>query len=104
MDPVLILFIFTAAALAGGAARAARNARRTRRRRTLRASVTRALPAPGRDASLFDLFWDLGASDFALTLMAHHGLLPASAARDRRRRGPHARARRRVRLLPLARR
>ncbi len=78
MDPITLVIITTLFVLAtGGATTAA--VRRTRKQRKLlqlRESL-RARRAFGEHRlSLFDVFWDLGASDFALELMAHHSLLP----------------------------
>ena len=78
MDPVTIA-VLAVVALAGGGAgawAAVRQRRATVSRDEMRAAVRSSIPL-GRDApvSLFDVFWDLGASDFALTMLASRKLL-----------------------------
>jgi hypothetical protein len=87
VDPVLIVALVLTL-LAGGGAEAVR--RRRRRRRQLREALQQERPhgqKPGGGAavSLADVFWDLGASDFALEMMRHDGLLVREGtARERR--------------------
>jgi hypothetical protein len=87
VDPVLIVALVLTL-LAGGGAEAVR--RRRRRNRQLREAVQQERPhgqTPGSGAaiSLADVFWDLGASDFALEMMRHDGLLMREGtARERR--------------------
>ena len=76
MDPITI-GIIALVALAGGAGTAAVVAsRRASRRQAMREAVRAPVPCgPHPPVSLFDIFWDLGASDMALAMLAHHGLL-----------------------------
>lgn len=78
MDPVTIGIIATLFVLAtGGATTAAvRRRNRVRRRQKLTERLRQPRPVAGQSLSLFDVFWDLGASEFALELMAHHDLIP----------------------------
>lgn len=78
MDPITIA-VLAAVALLGsgaGAVAAVRTRRAVQEREAMRAAVRSAIPI-GRDppVSLFDVFWDLGASDFALEMMASAKLL-----------------------------
>lgn len=77
MDPITIALIATGA-LAGTGGVAAWWARRnaTQRQEAMRLAVQTSIPC-GNDApvSLLDLFWDLGASDFTLEMLAHGHLL-----------------------------
>ena len=87
MDPVLIVALLLTL-LAGGGAEAVR--RRRQRRRQLRDAVQQdrphgPTPKQGPTLSVADVFWDLGASDFALEMMRHDGLLmQQGTARERR--------------------
>jgi hypothetical protein len=78
VDPVTIAVLAVVALLGSGAGAmaAARQRRAGQRRDAMRIAVRSAIPL-GRDppVSLFDVFWDLGASDFALELMASARLL-----------------------------
>jgi hypothetical protein len=77
MDPVTlaVLAAFAVAAATGGTV-AAVNARRRSQREAMRAAVRAPVPIGNESPlSLFDVFWDLGASDLALTMMAHRGVL-----------------------------
>ena len=78
MDPITIA-VLAAVALLGsgaGAVAAVRTRRALQKREAMRAAVRSAIPI-GRDppVSLFDVFWDLGASDFALEMMASAKLM-----------------------------
>ena len=77
MDPVTIAVLAAlAVATATGGTVAAIGARRRSRREAMRAAVRAPVPVGGESpVSLFDVFWDLGASDLALTMMAHRGVL-----------------------------
>ena len=80
MDPVTIVIITTLFALAtGGTTAAVRRHRRQVDEQRLRTELHRRRPLGGRPRSIYDFFWDLGASDFALELMDHHHLLPDDA-------------------------
>lgn len=64
-----------------------------------RAQVAKMLREPvvhqGQELSIFDVFWDLGVSDFALTMMAHDELLfeePGDFRRAHSRLDDHIRA------------
>lgn len=76
MDPIT-LGIVAIVALAGGATTAAVVASRRRsRRQAMHEAVRAPVPCgPHPPVSLFDIFWDLGASDMALAMLAHRGLL-----------------------------
>ncbi len=77
MDPVTIAVLAALAlATAAGGTVAAVGARRRSRREAMRTAVRAPIPV-GHESpvSVFDVFWDLGASDLALTMMAHRGVL-----------------------------
>ncbi|MCR9164638.1 MAG: hypothetical protein ACE37F_13635 [Nannocystaceae bacterium] len=77
MDPITLALLATlAVAAATGGTVATVRARRQTRREAMRAAVRAPVPI-GHESpiSLFDVFWDLGASDLALTMMAHRGVL-----------------------------
>lgn len=78
MDPVTlaVLAVLAVAGSGAGAWAAVRQRRKLVSRDEMRHAVRSAIPL-GRDApiSLFDVFWDLGASDFALTMLASRKLL-----------------------------
>ena len=78
MDPVTLGIIATLFALATGGATTAAIRRRNRqqRRAQLKEDLRTRRPIGDQRLSIFDVFWDLGASDFALDLMAHNYLLP----------------------------
>lgn len=73
MEWLLIAFLMAALALGAGGVAAGWMSRRDR-------SLVEALSSDrahdGRRLSLFDVFWDLGASDWALQVMARRGLIP----------------------------
>jgi hypothetical protein len=76
MEPLtLILFAIVSVLSAGSGTTIARRVRKRRRER-LREALLRKLPTRDRYLSIFDLFWDLGVSDFALEIMAGQRLLP----------------------------
>lgn len=76
MDPFTVILIVLFVLFGGGAGgQVYKNAKRRRRER-LRAALLEKFPAPDRYVSVFDIFWDLGVSDFALTIMGHQDLLP----------------------------
>ena len=84
MDPVTITII-TLFILAMGTSTtvAMRRKRKAQRRLLLQEGLRAHRRIEDQRLSLFDVFWDLGASDFALELMAHHRLLPENDT------GPH---------------
>lgn len=88
VDP-LVLVIITLIALSGGGATGALvlNAR-SRRRANLQRALVEKIPHQSGAWSIFDVFWDLGVSDYALVLMDHNGLLPRDPA-DLRRAHSH---------------
>lgn len=77
MDPLTIGVIAAiVAAVGGGAAASVVRARRTSRREAMRQAVRAPVPCGAHaPVSLFDVFWDLGASEYALAMMAHRGVL-----------------------------
>ncbi len=77
MDPVtLAVLAAVAVAAATGGTVAARRARQRTQREAMRAAIRAPVPIGNESPiSLFDVFWDLGASDLALTMMAHRGVL-----------------------------
>jgi hypothetical protein len=76
MDPFTITILIIMSVLASGSGSVAWRRARKRRRERLRAVLMRKFPAPDRYVSVFDVFWDLGASDFALKIMAAQRLIP----------------------------
>ena len=78
MDPITLTIIATLFVLAtGGATTAAvRHRRRVQRQLRFKNSLRTRRAVAGLHLSIFDVFWDLGASEFALELMIHHHLLP----------------------------
>lgn len=79
MDPFTIILIVLFALASGGVGRQALKRSRHRRREELREALLQKLPGPDRYVSLFDIFWDLGVSDYALVIMGHQDLLPEQA-------------------------
>ncbi len=76
MDPFTITLLIVMSVLASGSGSVAWRRAKKRRRERLRASLLRKFPAPDRYVSVFDVFWDLGASDYALKIMAAQRLIP----------------------------
>lgn len=74
MDPIVVLII-TLLALSGGGAGGALLASRRKRRSQIRERSMRKVRHGGVELSIFDVFWDLGVSDYALEIMGHQGLL-----------------------------
>ncbi len=75
MDPFVIVLI-TLLALGGGAGGGAvALARRRQRKRAMGVAILDKVDHHGRALSIFDVFWDLGVSDYALALMDNQGLL-----------------------------
>lgn len=80
MDPFTIFLIALLSVVgAGSGTTIARRVRHNRRER-LREALLRKLPTRDRYLSIFDLFWDLGVSDFALEIMAAQRLIPDEPA------------------------
>ncbi len=75
MDPFVVLILTIIALTGGGAGSAAVLIRRRQRQRALREAVLDKVDHHGWPLSIFDVFWDLGVSDYALALMDHQGLL-----------------------------
>lgn len=81
MDPITVVIITLLVLATGGATgKAAVEWRRAHQRQLLAQSVHQRRPIDGQMLGLFDVFWDLGVSDFALEIMGHQGLLPDDAA------------------------
>jgi hypothetical protein len=77
MDPIVIVILTLLALATGGTATVAVQKRqKTLARLGLQQDLRSVRRLEDHRLSLFDVFWDLGASDFALELMAHHDLLP----------------------------
>jgi hypothetical protein len=79
MDPTTVILILLSILAGGGASKATIDAVRRLRRRRLEEGLRREKRHDDHRLSVFDVFWDLGASDFALELMRHDQLLPARA-------------------------
>lgn len=79
MDPTTVILILLSILAGGGASKATLDLVRRLRRHRLEEALGRERRHDGRRLSVFDVFWDLGASDFALELMRHDELLPADA-------------------------
>ena len=77
MDPITLTIAIVAALGGGGLTTAAIVARRRRRRHeAMRKAVRAQIPCGSHSpVTLFDLFWDLGASEYALAMMAHRDVL-----------------------------
>lgn len=75
MDPILIIILTLLAISSGGVTSAVLANQRRHRREDLRGALLKKRAYAGRSLSIFDVFWDLGVSDFALEIMAHQGLL-----------------------------
>ncbi|RAL24687.1 hypothetical protein DL240_00310 [Lujinxingia litoralis] len=77
MEPITWAILTTLALLAGGGlTQAARQRRAAQERVQLRAALRAPHPVGATRVSVFDVYWDLGASSWSLELMAHHDLLP----------------------------
>ncbi|MFU8806915.1 MAG: hypothetical protein ACNA8W_24115, partial [Bradymonadaceae bacterium] len=76
MDPITIVILTLIVLATGGAGTAAAvQMQRTRLRGRMGEAVRRKRPLRGQFISLFDVFWDLGVSDYALEIMGAQGLL-----------------------------
>jgi hypothetical protein len=76
MDPITLVILTLIILAAGGAGTAtALRLQRVHRREKMQEAVRRKRPLRGQLLSLFDLFWDLGVSDYALEIMGAQGLL-----------------------------
>lgn len=76
MDPFSIVLLMMLTLGVGGAGRVSYRKRQKRRRELMREAILTELALPGQLVSIYDLFWDLGVSDYALEIMASRGLLP----------------------------
>jgi hypothetical protein len=83
MDPIVVLIITLTVAAGGGASGLAVAAYRHRRRKAMRQLLQRKHRHGAESVSLFDVFWDLGASDLALEMMRHEELLPEQSDGER---------------------
>lgn len=79
MDPTTVIIIILSVLAGGGASGAVVAAVRRYRRDELSKALKRNRRHGERRVSVFDVFWDLGASDFALEMLRHNGLLPTDA-------------------------
>ncbi|MBA2664057.1 MAG: hypothetical protein H0U74_17335 [Bradymonadaceae bacterium] len=79
MDPVTIIIITLFVLATGGGASAAATWRRSHQREALQKAVLTKRAIAGQPLAVFDVFWDLGVSDYALEIMGHQGLLPTGA-------------------------
>lgn len=76
MEPVTLIILMFFVLVGGGTTGQAIKRRRKRQKEELREVLLKKFPAPDRYVSIFDIFWDLGVSDFALVIMGHQDLLP----------------------------
>ena len=79
MEPISILLLLIVTLFGTGAGRQVYKRTQRRRKEELREALLKKFPAPDRYVSIFDIFWDLGVSDYALTIMSHQDLLPKQA-------------------------
>lgn len=75
MDPIVVLILTIIALTGGGAGSAAVMIRRRQRKQALREALLDKVDHHGWRLSIFDVFWDLGVSEYALALMDHQKLL-----------------------------
>ena len=77
MDPISIALIAAGAAAGSGGVVAWLAARRRRlARQAMQRAIRMTIPCGTQPpVSLLDLFWDLGSTDYALEILAHHDLL-----------------------------
>ncbi|MFW5967157.1 MAG: hypothetical protein ACOCV2_06545 [Persicimonas sp.] len=75
MDPFVIVILTLVALGGGGAGGAAALWRRHQRRVQMQRAVSDKVDHDGRSLSIFDVFWDLGVSEYALALMDSQKLL-----------------------------
>ncbi|MEM1347347.1 MAG: hypothetical protein AAGI01_02240, partial [Myxococcota bacterium] len=80
MEPVTLLMLVLCSLLMGGAGQTAYRRAQKARRERMRAALLKKLPSAERYVSVFDVFWDLGVSSYALEIMAHQQLLPGRDA------------------------
>lgn len=79
MEPITWAILTTLVLLAGGGVtQATRQRRRAVERAQLRQALRVSRPVGNTRVSIFDVYWDLGASSWALELMHHHNLLPST--------------------------
>ena len=77
MEPVTWMIVILALLLAGTGKKVVASRQKARRKRLGLGLLTK-MPLPWGPVSAFDIFWDLGANDWALLMMAHTDLLPQS--------------------------
>ncbi len=76
MDPITITIITIICLLGGGGmGLSVRNTRRRQARQRMRDAIRVRQQVKDAEVSVFDVFWDLGVSDFALEIMGNQGLL-----------------------------
>lgn len=75
VDPLLIIILTLLAISSGGVTSAVIATNRRRQQGDLRGALLEKRAHTTKALSVFDVFWDLGVSDFALEIMAHQGLL-----------------------------
>ena len=77
MEPVTVVVMIVLFVLGGGGVTAAAgHSRRTRERLDVRDAIRqRVVLGENVEVSIFDVFWDLGVSDYALEIMGNQGLL-----------------------------
>lgn len=82
MDPFTVAALVALVLAGGGAVSVAvTTGRKASRREAMRQAVLAPIPCGSHEpVSLFDVFWDLGASEFALAMMAHRDVLLDSGA------------------------
>lgn len=77
MEPFTLFIIIMISLLAGGGIEGARQGRRRKKHILMKDAIrTRGLRSRSAEASVFDVFWDLGASEFAIEVMASQRFLP----------------------------
>lgn len=80
MEPVTIIMLMLLSLMLGGAGQTTYKRVQKARRERMRAALLKKLPSAERYVSVFDIFWDLGVSSYALEIMAHQDLLPGRDA------------------------
>ena len=76
MDPLSLILVVLLGLVAGQGSRVGYRKHVKRRREAMREALLHELHVTGHRLSIFDLCWDLGASEFSLEIMASRGLLP----------------------------
>lgn len=79
MEPITVILIFLFGLVGGGAGTAALSSRKKKKRTSFITGLTQKTRVEdGTEVSVFDVYWDLGVSDFALEILHKNRILPVT--------------------------